>query len=363
MPRIIDSDGHIMDQQYTEEIASYMPSGLGRTGIFPAFDHLHGRFIGPAIVERNNARRRVGAEEWVQFLDDTEIDWTVIYPSGGLGVGRIASEAYAIAACRAYNNWMHDSFVSKSPRLKAVGLIPIQDPEEATEELGRCVNELGMVGCMLPANGEGMRSHLGGKMYWPIYEEAEKLSCTLAVHGGAFGNIGLDNFSSYYVVHALGHPFTIMIQCAAMIGHGIFDRFPGLKVGYLESGAAWTVFFLDRLDRSWNKAHFQNDLEGDPMIGPQPGEKGSEHFIRHVREGRIFIGFDVDDQGLAAAIDRLGPEPFLYASDFPHEGHTAELCRGEIHELLVREDITDGDKQAVLADNADRFYPLARSGR
>src|SRR6266542_1023790 len=156
--RIIDSDGHIMDQQYTEEIAAYMPSGLGRGGIFPAFDHLHGRFIGPAIVERNAPRRRIGAPEWVEFLDETEIDWTVIYPSGGLGVGRIASEDYAVAACRAYNNWMHDSFTSKSPRLKAVGLIPIQDPEAAAVELRRCVEDLGFVGCMLPANGEGMRS-------------------------------------------------------------------------------------------------------------------------------------------------------------------------------------------------------------
>jgi len=41
---------------------------------------------------------------------------------------------------------------------------------------------------------------------------------------------------------------------------------------------------------------------------------------------------------------------FLYASDFQHEGHTAELCRGEIHELLVREDISDAHKQAVLAE-------------
>ena len=361
--RIIDSDGHVMDQQYGEEIASYMPSGQGRGGVFPAFDHLHGRFLAPQRNQPPGGRRRVGAEEWVQFLDDTEIDWTVLYPSGGLGVGRIASEEWAIAACRAYNNWMHDTFVSKSDRLKAVGLIPVQDPEAATAELQRCINELGMVGAMLPSNGEGMKAHLGAKMYWPIYEEAEKLRATLAVHGGAFGRLGLDSFSSYYVVHALGHPFSIMIQCAAMVGHGVFDQFPGLKVGYLEGGAAWVVFFMDRLDRSWNQAHFQTGLDGEPMLGPRPDEKGSQHFIRHAAAGRIFIGFDIDDEGLAAAIARLGPKPFLYASDFPHEGHNSELCRAEIGELLRREDLTDAHKQAVLADNAEEFYPLAGAKR
>jgi hypothetical protein len=231
--------------------------------------------------------------------------------------------------------------------------------EEAVRELHRAVTQLGLCGAMLPSNGEGIRTHLGAKVYWPIYEEAEKLGCSLAVHGGCHHHFGMDTFSTYYPIHALGHPFGIMIQCAAMLAHGIFDRFPRLRVAFLEGGATWVPFFMDRIDRSYNHAHLQVDLGGELLVGPKPGEKASDYFKRHVREGRIFVGFDCDDEGLGYSVQRAGREPFLFASDFPHEIFDAKVCRHEIEELLAREDLTQEDKEAVLGGNAERLYHLA----
>ena len=198
---------------------------------------------------------------------------------------------WAIAACRAYNNWLHDRFTSTTPRLKGVGLIPIQDEEEAVVELRRCVRELGMVGAMLPSNGEGIKGHLGAKAYWPIYEEAEKLGCCLTVHGGAHHHLGLDGFSVYYPVHALGHPFGIMVQAAAMLSHGIFERFPGLRVAFLEGGATWVPFFMDRLDRSYNEGHLQIDLSGNPVPGPRAGREGQRALQAPRARGKALRGF------------------------------------------------------------------------
>src|SRR5688500_1592884 len=75
------------------------------------------------------------------------------------------------------------------------------------------------------------RGHFGAKIYWPIYEEAEKLDCPLAVHVGSLHHLGMDTLGVYYAVHALGHPFGIMAQAAAMLSYGVFDRFPKLRVG------------------------------------------------------------------------------------------------------------------------------------
>jgi predicted TIM-barrel fold metal-dependent hydrolase len=80
-----------------------------------------------------------------------------------------------------------------------------------------------------------------------------------------------------------------------------------------------------------------------------------------VREGRIFVGFDCDDEGLAYSVTRAGHEPFLFGSDFPHEVFNAETCRIEIQELRDRTDLTEKDKGAVLGENAARFYRLAES--
>lgn len=349
--QIIDADGHIMDNAYMDEIAKYMPKGNQTPRIFPALDHFHVYVLRSGRSEFGNP----DARGWVDFMDETGIEWTVVYPTAGLAVGRLVSADWAIAACRAYNNWLYERFLKVSPRIKGMALIPVQDPESAAGELRRAVGELGMCGAMLPSNGEGLKAHLGSKIYWPIYEEAEKLGCALAVHGGCHHHMGLDSFSTYYPVHALGHPFGIMIQAAAMLSHGIFDRFPKLRVGFLEGGATWTPFLMDRLDRSY-ESHLQMDLEGNLLIGPRPEEKASDYFRRHVQEGRIFVGFDCDDRGLGFAVQMVGREPFLFASDFPHENFNAESCRREIDELRSREDLTQRDKEAVLGGNAQRLY-------
>src|SRR4029077_12364031 len=87
-----------------------------------------------------------------------------------------------------------------------------------------------------------LANHLGAEMYWPIYEEAEKLNCTIAVHGGCHHQLGMDSFANFFPVRALGHPFSIMVQAAGILFHGVFERFPGLRVAFLEGGATWVPF-------------------------------------------------------------------------------------------------------------------------
>ena len=99
--QIIDADGHVNDRPCMNEISKYMPAG-NRTEVFPAFDHIHFHYLEGG--EKRSRTGIVGPREWVNFLDDVGIDWTVVYPTAGLAVGRIISEDWAIAACRAYNN-------------------------------------------------------------------------------------------------------------------------------------------------------------------------------------------------------------------------------------------------------------------
>jgi predicted TIM-barrel fold metal-dependent hydrolase len=353
--QIIDADGHINDHACGEEIAAYMPKGNQLSKMFPEFDHLHFRYL-------KQNRRPTGnpsADDWNRFLDKTEIAWTALYPTAGLAVGRIMAPEWAVLACRAYNTWLYEKFLNRNPRLKGIALLPFQNIEEAVRELRRAVTELGMLGGMLPSNGEAIQGHLGNKIYWPIYEEAQKLGCALAVHVGCLHHLGLDSFATYYPAHALGHPFSLMIQAAAMLAHGVFDQFSNLRVAFLEGGATWVPFMMDRLDRSYHEGHKQLGLEGELLGGPKNGEKASDYFKALLHGGRIFVGFDCDDDGLGTAVTKGGRQSFLFGSDYPHEVFDAAKCRHEIDELLARDDLTEADKTAVLGANALRFY---RSG-
>ena len=168
--------------------------------------------------------------------------------------------------------------------------------------------------------------------------------------------MGFDSYSTYYGAHALGHPFGIIIQCVGMLTHGVFDSFPGLSVGFLEGGASWVPFVLDRLELSY-RAHHQWNLDGKPVLGsPRPDENGCDYLVRHMREGRVFVGYECDDASLGYAVTRAGRGPFVFASDFPHESTNAKYIRGEIDEVLEREDLDQADKEALLGGNTIRFY-------
>ena len=96
------------------------------------------------------------------------------------------------------------------------------------------MTELGMLGAMMPSNG--LPSPLGAKMYWPVYAEADRLGCCLAVHGGAHDRFGMDHMNMYVPVHALGHPWGLTINCADIVYNGTSTVFrasasPSWKVG------------------------------------------------------------------------------------------------------------------------------------
>jgi predicted TIM-barrel fold metal-dependent hydrolase len=86
---------------------------------------------------------------------------------------------------------------------------------------------------------------------------------------------------------------------------------------------------------------------------------GGLTLTRHPEEyftaDRIFVGCEGNEKALAYAIERVGPKPFMFASDFPHE-ITIANCMEEINEVLERHDLKHKHKAAILGDNARRFY-------
>ena len=355
--RIIDGDGHVMED--IAAIWKYMPQEyVGRSfsdirgkSPFPPIDHLHSsnRHFTP-----RGAFANVGPEGWEEFLAEVGIHSTVLYPSAGLSFGKIVSRDWAIDLARSYNNWMYDTYLSKSRRFRAMGLIALQEPKEAVTELRRIVQELKMCGAMLPSTGANM-PHLGSEQFWPIYEEAERLGCAIGIHGGAHESMLMDDMSPYAPVNALGHPWGQMVNFAGIIFNGVFDKFPGVRIGFLEAGCSWVLTCIERFTRSW-ASHVQYDPRGR-FLKLRAEETVGDYVLRHVEEGRIFIGVEGNELTIADAVRVLGNKPFIFSSDYPHEVD-ADTCKHELEELQENTRLTAEDKEAILLRNSARFYRL-----
>jgi predicted TIM-barrel fold metal-dependent hydrolase len=354
---VIDGDGHIVEDHAA--IASYFPkefvgdASTGRSGmstIFPPGDHLH---AAQPLRVLPGSFQKPDAKGWREFADNVGIDIAVLYPSAGLHYGHIVSRDWAIATCEAYNNWLHDTYTSVDPLFKGVALIPMRDPEAAVVELRRAVEELGFVGAMLPTSG--LPLPLGDKGYWPLYEEASRLGCAMAAHGGAHDRIGLDHMNVYAGVNALGHPITIAAAFASILLNGVFDKFRDVRFGFLEAGVGWILMALERLERGY-ETHIPLDPRNE-LMQLEAGEDIVGYIRRLVADGRLFIGCEGSEPLLPIAIEQLGEGFAFFSSDYPHEV-SAERCTHEIEEVLASDDLAESDKLGVLRMNAARFYGL-----
>lgn len=139
---------------------------------------------------------------------------------------------------------------------------------------------------------------------------------------------------------------------ASLAINGIFDRFPNARFGFMEGGVGWFLMALERLEGSFNafRPYF-------PKIDLRSGEAVSDYLIRHVQDGRVFVGVEGEEPDLAHAVRRLGPEAFVFSSDFPHEVNV-ETCAHEVAEVRENDELSADAKRAIFFENAQRFYKI-----
>ncbi len=153
-----------------------------------------------------------------------------------------------------------------------------------------------------------------------------------------------------------GQPaMSLAIALAEMLLNNLFDRFTGLRVAYLEGGPMWFLMALERLSRSY-EAGTPINPRGELLQLPE-GQTVSDYLRELVRAGRLAVGIEGGESDLGYAIEVAGEQAFMFSSDFPHEVNIDTVTH-EISELRERAKISDAAKQAILHDNAARFYRL-----
>jgi uncharacterized protein len=334
---IVDADGHVTES--VEQVAKYLDEPYRRRPLnfsFYPWDGWDRRLLGTLGEVGGDA------ETWLRALDKGGVETTILYPTLGLFMSFLKDRDWAVALCRAYNTLMREEFVAVSPRLKAVALLPVQDPEAAAVELRRAVEELGLTGAMLAADGSHL---LGDRRFTPIYEEAERLGVMLGIHasGSHLGGAGVDLFPRFIQAHTCSHAFGQMRQLTSVIFEGIPERFPALRLAFLEAGCGWAPYWAERMDDEFAK---RGRVEA-PALKKKPSD--------YIRSGTIYFSCEADEWLLPQALKLIGENQIVYASDFPHWDNSYP---GSIDEIRDRGDITEAQKRKILADNCRRLYGI-----
>ncbi len=331
--KVIDADAHARDND------DLVKPFLGK-----AFQNRRPPFIPRETYDRNLGgtlgHSGVKQEERLAAMDTQEIHAAVMYPTSGLGIGRIREPLYQTQLCRAYNEFIAD-YCKASPRLKAVANLPVNAPAAAAEELRYAVTELGLVGGMLAAQGHG--NNFGSPEYYPLYEEAQKIGTPLAIHAFGGDEPGSEIFDQFISIHTTGHPFPVLRQLTGMVFGGIPEMFPDLKLGFLEIGCGWIPYWSDRMDEEWEKR--------GAVEAPECKQDPSHYITGH----NVFYGCEPDEKTIGYVVGEIGSETIMYASDYPHWDMSWPDSGSLIWE---RSDLTQEAKANILGNNAQRFYGL-----
>lgn len=337
---IIDGDGHVVDLD--REIRKYLPEKYHRipdNREYPVWPQEPWAF-GVSDLYKQDVPN---FEMWLSFLEESGISATVLYPSNALTHGVIRRVDWAIDTAHAYNDWLYDQFSCRSERLKGVALLPVQDVKAASEELERCVRDYGFVGGMLPSVTSPLKG-LGSREFDLLYSTAVRLDTMLAVHGGAIGGLAFaEGLHSYREVRVLKHLIPQQIQLTNMISQGVYDRFPELRVAYLEAGCGWVLFLMDMLDEQFERKGAQ-DLQKKP--------------IEYLKSDNIFFSFESEERLLPCFIESLGAHKLIWASDYPHERPRSAFFE-DLPNFFERKDISEQSRRTILYESSKRLYRIA----
>jgi predicted TIM-barrel fold metal-dependent hydrolase len=231
------------------------PDGLGKG----AYRALHPETAMGALYNRIR----------IEHMDREGIDAQVIYGSLTLVLPSLIDRDLAVALCHAYNNYIYDDCAAYRTRLIPTGVLPLQDVNEAVAEMRRCVERLGMPSVSISPNlpvphpeapeaFPAIRAarHLSDPEFVPLFEAAQELDVAVGIHGtpGAYLCGGTaDQLDTFALVHLFGHRSQQQMAIAKLVMDGVFERFPKLRLGFLEAGCGWLPDLIHALHEHWEK--------------------------------------------------------------------------------------------------------------
>ncbi len=249
---------------------------------------------------------------------------------------------YAAAVLRAYNDWHIDEWCGSYPdRFMPLALPAMWSAEETAAEVRR-VAEKGCHALTFSENPAVLGYPSLHDTYWdPVWAACADTGTVPCMHIGS---------SSQLVVTAPDAPADVMItlqplnlvQCATdLVWSGIFLRFPSLKIALSEGGIGWIPYFLERIDRTYDR---HRAWTGQDLKGQLPSQIFKDHVIT------CFIS---DGAGIRNRHD-IGVDIITWEMDYPHSDAAWPRAAEEVWDEIG--DLPDAEIDAITHGNAMRLF-------
>ena len=240
-------------------------------------------------------------------MDMMGIDYTVMFPTPMLHLSLHPAPEVEVALARAYTRWLTSELLPQNDRIRTLVYLPFNDPEQSLRFIEEFHDTPGVLGFMVTS----IRYRaVHANEYAPVYRALEEVDKPLAFHAAYnWHEQAMTQLNKFISAHALGFSFCNIIHLTNMLVNGIPERFPNLKLLWVESGLAWIPFLMQRLDNE-----YQMRTSEVPLLRQVPSE-----YMRNMWYSTQPMERTASDAYMAEAFDLIDAEnTLLYSSDYPH---------------------------------------------
>jgi predicted TIM-barrel fold metal-dependent hydrolase len=253
-------------------------------------------------------------------LDIEGVEKELIFPQRLFGLfmfGKMMNRAETFGA---YNEHIGETCRQGRGRLFPVMVPNYWDMSQARASVDRC-QALGAHCLMIPIkpgeDADGEPIHYNDPKMDPLWDAVAQSGIPLAFHIGEAVSSGAQGAAGTFVLvqmqgfrHVWG-PLTF---------GGVFDRFPKLKVVFVEGGLSWVASMLHDADMIYNS--FPTVM--DPKLKHPPSWYWANH---------CYATFMTDPAGLEL-LHRIGADRVMWSSDYPHQESTFGYTRSAIQAVF-----------------------------
>lgn len=269
----------------------------------------HG-YANPFGVDRRDLKADTPADVVRLHLEPLGITYGVLQPQPGYSTSIIHAVDVANAMAQACNDWQIETYLRHDPRFLGSVCVNLNDPRAAAAEIRRVGGHPQMVQVL----GCGESTHLyGHRCYDPVYEACCELGLVFALHPGTEGALNsstpVGRPSSYFEWHN-SLPLTFQAHLGSFVAEGVFEKFPALRVMFVEGGISWLPPLLWRMDKNFKALR---------STVPWLRELPSDYVLRHCRFTTQPIEEPSNPEHLAQMYAMLQAERTVcFSTDFPH---------------------------------------------
>ena len=356
---IVDVDSHHYESESLDEILEYMEDPvlqpLARSarqasaksvGMLPAgvgYQDMGGRVMRYAVrgLEKTEAGVQRDISLTRRWMDAIGIDVAVMFPTPMLQLGLHPQVEVEVALARAYNRWLTERVLAHEPRIRSMLYLPFNDAEASFRMVQDFGTKKGVVGFMVTSP---RYKPVHDNAYMKTYALLEEMGKPISFHAAySWDDRALATTNRFISVHSLGFMWFNMVHMTNWVINGLPERFPKLKVMWIESGLTWAYALMQRLDHS-----YMMRTSDCPSLKRRPSE-----YMQEMYYSSQPMEVPQDLSILEATFKMIKAETQLvWSSDYPHWDFDLPST---IYDLPF---LNETAKRNILGANAARVFGL-----